>query len=145
MPRFAGSKSRGAGYSSPMFVYRWEMVRELFDKHKDREGDLHDGLLIEYIDPTNGRCGGGSYEDKTPMHSEAHGMIMRCFGEDDLYIGLPELRKLRVFFDFSEKMLYATVGDARRGRRLLGSLPACTSYRYRPSSNTALAHRRPLA
>jgi gentisate 1,2-dioxygenase len=55
LPRFAGSKSRGAGYSSPMFVYRWEMVRELFHKHKDREGDAHDGLLVEYIDPTTGQ------------------------------------------------------------------------------------------
>jgi gentisate 1,2-dioxygenase len=55
LPRFAGNKSRGAGHSSPMFVYRWEMVRELFDKHKDREGDAHDGLLIEYIDPTTGQ------------------------------------------------------------------------------------------
>jgi len=32
-PRFAGKKSRGAGHSSPMVVYRWEMVRELFSKH----------------------------------------------------------------------------------------------------------------
>ncbi len=55
LPRFAGKKSRGAGYSSPMFVYRWEMVRELFDKHKDREGDPHDGLAVEYIDPTTGQ------------------------------------------------------------------------------------------
>jgi gentisate 1,2-dioxygenase len=55
LPRFAGKKSRGAGYSSPMFVYRWEIVRELFSKHRDREGDPHDGLLIEYIDPTNGQ------------------------------------------------------------------------------------------
>jgi gentisate 1,2-dioxygenase len=55
LPRFAGTKSRGAGYSSPMFVYRWDMVRELFSKHKDREGDAHDGLLIEYIDPTTGQ------------------------------------------------------------------------------------------
>jgi gentisate 1,2-dioxygenase len=55
LPRFAGKKSRGAGYSSPMFVYRWEMVRELFSKHKDREGDPHDGLLVEYIDPTSGQ------------------------------------------------------------------------------------------
>ena len=30
-----------------MFVYRWEVVRELFSKHKDREGDPHDGLLVE--------------------------------------------------------------------------------------------------
>jgi len=55
MPRFAGAKSRGAGHSSPMFVYRWEMVLELFDKHKDREGDDHDGLLVEYVDPTTGQ------------------------------------------------------------------------------------------
>lgn len=55
LPRFAGSKSRGAGYSSPMFVYRWEMVLELFSKNKDREGDPHDGMLIEYIDPTTGQ------------------------------------------------------------------------------------------
>jgi gentisate 1,2-dioxygenase len=56
MPRFAGNKSsRGAGFSSPMFVYRWDMVRELFSKHKDNEGDTHDGLLVEYIDPTNGQ------------------------------------------------------------------------------------------
>jgi gentisate 1,2-dioxygenase len=55
LPRFAGAKSRGAGYSSPMFVYRWEMVLELFSKQKDREGDPHDGLLVEYIDPTTGQ------------------------------------------------------------------------------------------
>jgi gentisate 1,2-dioxygenase len=55
MPRFASNKSRGAGHSSPMFVYRWEMVRELLEKHKDREGDAHDGLMVEYIDPTTGQ------------------------------------------------------------------------------------------
>lgn len=55
LPRFAGSTSRGAGYSSPMFVYRWDMVLELFSKHKNRESDPHDGLLIEYIDPTTGQ------------------------------------------------------------------------------------------
>jgi gentisate 1,2-dioxygenase len=38
-----------------MFVYRWEMVRELFDKHKDHNGDAHDGLMVEYIDPTSGQ------------------------------------------------------------------------------------------
>jgi gentisate 1,2-dioxygenase len=37
-----------------MFVYRWEMVRELLHKHRDYEGDPHDGLLVEYIDPTTG-------------------------------------------------------------------------------------------
>ena len=33
------SEARGAGLSSPMFVYRWEMVRELLDRHKDNDGD----------------------------------------------------------------------------------------------------------
>jgi gentisate 1,2-dioxygenase len=53
LPRFAG-KDRGAGYSSPMFVYRWGMVRELFERHKDHDGDPYDALMIEYIDPTSG-------------------------------------------------------------------------------------------
>ena len=37
-----------------MFVYRWEMMRELLDRHRDDEGDAHDGLMVEYIDPTTG-------------------------------------------------------------------------------------------
>ena len=28
LPRFASRQKRGSGYSSPMFVYRWEMMRE---------------------------------------------------------------------------------------------------------------------
>ena len=39
MPRFASKQKRGAGFSSPMFVYRWEMMRELLDRHKDWDGD----------------------------------------------------------------------------------------------------------
>jgi gentisate 1,2-dioxygenase len=54
MPRFANKQTRGAGLSSPMFVYRWEMVRELFNHHKGDDGDAHDGLMVEYIDPTSG-------------------------------------------------------------------------------------------
>src|SRR5476651_268695 len=54
LPRFASKKNRGAGFSSPMFVYRWEMMRELFNRHEDNDGDPHDGLLVEYIDPTSG-------------------------------------------------------------------------------------------
>jgi gentisate 1,2-dioxygenase len=55
MPRFASKQNRGAGLSSPMFVYRWEMVRELLDRHRDNDGDPHDGLMVEYIDPTSGQ------------------------------------------------------------------------------------------
>lgn len=54
LPRFA-SKDRGAGFSSPMFVYRWDMMRELLEKHKDVDGDPYDALMVEYIDPTTGR------------------------------------------------------------------------------------------
>jgi gentisate 1,2-dioxygenase len=54
MPRFASKQKRGSGYSSPMFVYRWEMVRELLNRHKDNDGDAYDGLMVEYIDPTSG-------------------------------------------------------------------------------------------
>lgn len=54
LPRFAGKQSRGAGHSSPMFVYRWDMMRELLHRHRESDGDVHDGLLVEYIDPTNG-------------------------------------------------------------------------------------------
>jgi gentisate 1,2-dioxygenase len=54
LPRFAGKQKRGAGLSSPMFVYRWTMMRELLDRHRDNDGDPHDGLMVEYIDPTSG-------------------------------------------------------------------------------------------
>lgn len=52
-PRFART-DRGAGYSSPMFVYRWDAMRELLERHKDWEVDPYDGLTVEYIDPTSG-------------------------------------------------------------------------------------------
>lgn len=55
LPRFASKHRRGAGLSSPMFVYRWEMMRELLDRHRDNDGDPHDGLMVEYIDPTTGQ------------------------------------------------------------------------------------------
>jgi gentisate 1,2-dioxygenase len=54
MPRFASKEKRGAGFSSPMFVYRWEMMQELLDRHKDWDGDPYEALMVEYIDPTSG-------------------------------------------------------------------------------------------
>jgi gentisate 1,2-dioxygenase len=54
-PRLAGKRARGTSTSSPMFVYRWEMMRELIERHKDDNGDSHDGLMVEYIDPTTGQ------------------------------------------------------------------------------------------
>ena len=54
MPRFASKEKRGAGFSSPMVVYRWDMMRELLERHKDWDGDPYEALMVEYIDPTSG-------------------------------------------------------------------------------------------
>lgn len=53
LPRFV-KHDRGSALSSPMYVYRWDMVRELLEKHKDWDGDPHEALMVEYIDPTTG-------------------------------------------------------------------------------------------
>jgi gentisate 1,2-dioxygenase len=52
-PRFVDHR-RGAGFSSPMYVYRWEAMQELIERHKDWEGDPYEGLAIEYVDPLTG-------------------------------------------------------------------------------------------
>jgi gentisate 1,2-dioxygenase len=53
LPRFV-SHYRGVGASSPMFVYRYDPVRELLEKHRDWEGNPHEGLMVEYVDPLTG-------------------------------------------------------------------------------------------
>ncbi|MGD9536893.1 MAG: cupin domain-containing protein [Alphaproteobacteria bacterium] len=53
MPRFV-SHQRGTGNASPMYVYRWDAMRSLLERFKDWDGDPHDGLMVEYVDPTNG-------------------------------------------------------------------------------------------
>ena len=52
-PRFL-EHHRGAGFSSPMYVYRWEMMRELIERFKDWDGDPYEALSIEYVDPLTG-------------------------------------------------------------------------------------------
>jgi gentisate 1,2-dioxygenase len=52
-PRFV-SHARGTGAASPMYVYRWEPMREALERHKDWDGDPYEGLMIEYVDPTTG-------------------------------------------------------------------------------------------
>jgi gentisate 1,2-dioxygenase len=37
-----------------MFVYRYDAMRELLEKHRDYEENLHEGLLVEYVDPLTG-------------------------------------------------------------------------------------------
>ena len=53
MPRFV-SHHRGAGAASPMFVYRYDMMREMLEKFRDWDGDPYEGLMVEYVNPTNG-------------------------------------------------------------------------------------------
>jgi gentisate 1,2-dioxygenase len=52
-PRFV-NHFRGVGGSSPMFVYRYDAMRELLEKHRDYAENQHEGLLIEYVDPLSG-------------------------------------------------------------------------------------------
>ena len=45
---------RGVGGSSPMYVYRYEAMREMLEKHRHYEENLHEGVLFEYVDPLTG-------------------------------------------------------------------------------------------
>ena len=47
-----------------------------------------------------------------PPHSPHYPVPYRCYGGGDMRIGLKQLRALRLFVDFSEKMLYVTPADA---------------------------------
>jgi gentisate 1,2-dioxygenase len=52
-PRFL-QHHRGAGNSSPMYVYRWDMMEELLARFQSWDGDPYEGLSIEYVDPLTG-------------------------------------------------------------------------------------------
>jgi gentisate 1,2-dioxygenase len=52
-PRFV-NHHRGTGAASPMYLYRWEPMREMLDKHQDWDGDPYEALMVEYTDPTTG-------------------------------------------------------------------------------------------
>ena len=54
LPRFV-SLQRGAGNASPMYVYRYDMMRSMLEKFRDWDGDPHEGIMIEYVDPTTGQ------------------------------------------------------------------------------------------
>jgi gentisate 1,2-dioxygenase len=54
LPRFV-SHNRGAGTASPMYVYRYDMMREALERFKDWDGDPHEAIMIEYVDPTTGQ------------------------------------------------------------------------------------------
>ena len=60
-PRFI-NHHRGAGTSSPMFVYRWEDTEKLLRRARDHEGSPYEGILVEYTNPTTG---GPVYKTRT--------------------------------------------------------------------------------
>jgi gentisate 1,2-dioxygenase len=48
------SHRRGTTEHSPMFLYRWEDTRRALLGLKDYPGSPYDGIILEYVDPTNG-------------------------------------------------------------------------------------------
>jgi gentisate 1,2-dioxygenase len=52
-PRFLDHR-RGGGDSSPMFVYRYEAMRELLYRFRDWDESPHEGVSIEYTHPLRG-------------------------------------------------------------------------------------------
>lgn len=52
-PRFI-DHHRGSGLSSPMYVYRWDAMREQLERFRDWDGDPYEALMIEYVDPLTG-------------------------------------------------------------------------------------------
>jgi gentisate 1,2-dioxygenase len=54
MPRFV-SHMRGTGNASPMYVYRWDMMRAALEKFRDWDGDPYEAIMIEYVNPLDGK------------------------------------------------------------------------------------------
>jgi gentisate 1,2-dioxygenase len=48
------SHVRGAGTSSPQFVYRWEQSAALLARLHDDDGSPYEGIVVEYVDPATG-------------------------------------------------------------------------------------------
>lgn len=54
MPLFVQHRRGRNGNHSPMFVYRWEKTQQMLRALRDYDGDPHDGIIVEYIDPSTG-------------------------------------------------------------------------------------------
>ncbi len=52
-PRFV-DHNRGVGGSSPIYVYRYDQIREALELNKDWDTNPYEGLAIEYTDPIRG-------------------------------------------------------------------------------------------
>src|SRR4029077_2300487 len=47
--------SRGRGFGSPQYVYRWKDTLSRLEQLREFDGDPRDGIVVEYVDPTTGR------------------------------------------------------------------------------------------
>ena len=54
VPRFVSHRRGSIGDSSPMFVYRYEPIRESLERMRDYEGSPYDGIIVEYVNPVTG-------------------------------------------------------------------------------------------
>jgi hypothetical protein len=60
----------------------------------------------------SGGCNGGARQQATDLLTERDPIMERCYGLPDLFLGLQQLRHLRVFVAFKERTLYATSAGA---------------------------------
>jgi hypothetical protein len=60
----------------------------------------------------SGGCNGGARQQATDLLTERDPIMERCYGLPDLFLGLQQLRHLRVFIAFKERTLYATSSGA---------------------------------
>jgi hypothetical protein len=67
--------------------------------------------LTIYKDESGG-CNGGATQQAKPMLTERDPVFQRCYGNPDLVLGLQQLKHLRVFIAYKERMLYATAAGA---------------------------------
>jgi gentisate 1,2-dioxygenase len=54
MPRILPSHNAAGNGQNPQLVYKWDYAREWLEGMKDRDGDPHDGIILEYINPRTG-------------------------------------------------------------------------------------------
>lgn len=76
----------------------------------DGLGITHPKLGI-YKDDTAG-CNGGATLRDVPLLTERNPDFQRCYGRADLFLGLSQLKHLRVFLAYKERMMYATAANA---------------------------------
>ncbi|MBI1329633.1 MAG: hypothetical protein GC166_06990 [Alphaproteobacteria bacterium] len=65
-----------------------------------------------YWDPDGGACSGKGQETSPELRNETNRRLIRCFGSLDAYLGRSQLKLLRIFLAFKEKMMYVTAANA---------------------------------